>query len=101
MVRIKCDTISIFMNINALARVHLTAIPLYKAKQGSVYRCINHDGRTFQFRKHRDHEFPQALRLKRSKIIAYQYEVGIPDCEGAHEVIFVEETAIIELIEIP
>lgn len=88
------------MDLRKLAIVHREAVPLYSLPNGARYRYTDHrtDGCSYTFVKHSEYEFPAHFRLNKKNIVTYQYKVTIPDSRG-HQVIFVDETSIVQLLD--
>lgn len=86
------------MDISKLAMVLQGSVPLYSLINGTRYRYIDkYHQDVYTFVKHAEYEFPAHFLLKKHSVV-YQYKVAIPD-SSAHHVIFVDETAIVTVLE--
>ena len=89
-----------YMDIKKLAMVHEGAKPLYYLNTGARYKYVDsyNNDETHTFIKHSEYEFPAHFRLNKKNMVTYQYKVSIPDSHG-HQVVFVDDTAIVKVLE--
>lgn len=80
--------------------MHKGGVPVYSLANGERYRYTDYyHNETFTFVKHAEYEFPAHFILKRHSVV-YQYKVAIPD-SVSYRVVFVDETAIVTVLEFP
>jgi hypothetical protein len=98
----KKDNIINYMDIRKLAMVQDGAVPLYTLDNGTRYKYVNFfaNDDTYTFVKHAEYEFPPEFRLVKKNVTTYLYKVAIPESLG-YQVIFVDETAIVKVLEFP
>jgi len=90
------------MNIANLAIANEGGVPLYSLPNGTRFKYIDtYYKESYTLVKHSEYEFPAHFLLRRtSNVLVYQYKIAIPE-SFAHQVIFIEDSSIVKVLEFP